>query len=88
MPGVLGGITGILVTGAVGSQLGGIVTTVVLAFITGRVTGMALDLLGTKAVLYSDTEEFFVTDSAGEFASEAPETIPGWDPAVTVSSKN
>jgi len=62
MPGILGGLTAIIVTGAAGVQLLGIVVTVVLAFIGGKITGFILNLLGTKAVPYSDEEEFILAE--------------------------
>ncbi len=58
MPGILGGLTGALITGSVGLQLMGIVVTVVLAFAFGKITGAILGLLGDKEVLYSDEDEF------------------------------
>lgn len=62
MPGILGGIAGIIITGSAGVQLIGIVITVVLAFIGGKITGLVLDLLGTKNVPYSDEEEFILAE--------------------------
>ncbi|MGE5390385.1 MAG: ammonium transporter, partial [Deltaproteobacteria bacterium] len=62
MPGIFGGIAGIIVTGAAGIQLIGILITVILAFIGGKITGLILDLLGTKNVPYSDQEEFILTE--------------------------
>jgi len=62
MPGVLGGLTGIIITGALGVQLLGIVMTIVIAFVCGKVTGFIIDLLGTKDIPYSDEEEFILSD--------------------------
>ncbi len=58
MPGLLGGLSAILITGNAGVQLLGIVTTVVIAFIGGRIVGFLVGLLGTKTALYSDADEF------------------------------
>lgn len=62
MPGILGGITGIIITGAAGVQLIGILVTVLVAFIGGKITGLILDLFGTKAIPYSDEEEFILSE--------------------------
>jgi len=62
MPGILGGITAIVVTGAAGVQLMGILITVVVAFIGGKLTGFILDMLGTKTIPYSDEEEFILSE--------------------------
>ncbi len=58
MPGILGGISAIFVTGNTGIQLGGIITTVIIAFVTGKLTGSILPLIGKKEVIYSDEDEF------------------------------
>lgn len=58
MPGVFGGITAIIVTGAAGVQLLAIVVTVVLAFACGKITGLIVNMLGTRELPYSDEEEF------------------------------
>ncbi len=60
MPGILGGITGAFITGNFGLQLTGIVTTVVIGFVLGKLTGVCLNLLGQKEVPYSDEDEFIV----------------------------
>lgn len=62
MPGILGGLTGIIITGGAGVQIMGIVSTLIIAFIGGKVTGLIIDLLGTKEIPYSDEEEFILTD--------------------------
>lgn len=62
MPGVFGGITGMLITGAIGVQLLGIVCTVAIAFIGGKITGYIISLLGTKEIPYSDADEFILAD--------------------------
>lgn len=58
MPGILGGLSAIIITGNVGVQLFGIVTTVVIAFVGGKIAGIIIGLLGTKSELYSDADEF------------------------------
>jgi len=63
MPGIFGGLTGILVTGAVGVQLSGIVITVLIAFVAGKIAGSILILFGTKEFPYSDADEFIVAES-------------------------
>jgi len=61
MPGVLGGIFGIFISGTAGIQLGGIVVTVVLAFVFGKITGLVIRLLGQKEIPYSDEDEFITS---------------------------
>lgn len=58
MPGLLGGLSAILITGNVGIQLLGMVTTVVIAFVGGKIVGLIVGMLGTKTELYSDSDEF------------------------------
>lgn len=64
MPGIFGGIVAIFITGKLGTQLGGILTTLVVAFVCGRITGMVLPLFGKKEIPYSDEDEF-ITEHAG-----------------------
>lgn len=60
MPGILGGLSGILITGNAGMQLGGIVVTVIVAFVLGNVSGIIIRLFGQKEVPYSDEDEFLL----------------------------
>ncbi|MGK0467143.1 MAG: ammonium transporter Rh [Clostridium sp.] len=60
MPGILGGVVAIAITGNAGIQLLGIVVTVVVAFIFGKLTGAVIALLGKKEIPYSDADEFFI----------------------------
>jgi len=60
MPGILGGVVAIFITGKAGTQLFGIVITVCVAFICGKITGTVISLLGKKEILYSDEDEFFL----------------------------
>lgn len=62
MPGILGGITAVFITGNVGIQLLGIVVTIVIAFLGGKITGIILSLLGKKEIPFSDSDEFFVNE--------------------------
>ncbi|MDO8671684.1 MAG: hypothetical protein Q7O66_09675 [Dehalococcoidia bacterium] len=62
MPGVLGGLTGIIVTGNAGVQVLGIVITVLIALFSGGITGFIVHLSGTKEVPYCDEEEFILAD--------------------------
>ena len=62
MPGILGGLTGMMITGAVGVQLLGIVVTVFIAFIGGITAGSIINLFGRKELPYSDADEFIVAD--------------------------
>ena len=64
MPGIFGGFVAIFITGKIGTQLGGILTTLVVAFIFGRITGMILPLFGKKQIPYSDEDEF-ITEHVG-----------------------
>lgn len=60
MPGILGGLTGIFFAGSAGAQLTGIVTTVVVAYTLGALSGKVINLFGVKEVPYSDEDEFIV----------------------------
>jgi len=62
MPGILGGIVAIFITGRPFVQLSGIVVTVCVAFILGKVTGTVINLLGKKEIPYSDEDEFFLAE--------------------------
>ncbi len=57
MPGLLGGLSAIIITGNAGVQIICMVITIVVAFIGGRIVGAIVGLLGTKE-LYSDLDEF------------------------------
>ena len=58
MPGLLGGLSAIIITGNVGTQLLCMIITVGVAFIGGRIVGAIVGLLRTKEELYSDIDEF------------------------------
>ena len=60
MPGILGGVVAIFITGNAEIQLLGIFVTIAVAFICGQLTGAVISLLGKKELLYSDKDEFFV----------------------------
>ena len=62
MPGLLGGLFGIAITGNVGVQAGAVVATVVVGLVLGRVCGAILGLFGTKEVPYSDEGDFLLEE--------------------------
>lgn len=62
MPGILGGVVAVFITGKVGTQLSGIVVTLCVAFLCGKITGSVIGLLGKKEFPYSDEDEFFVEE--------------------------
>ena len=62
MPGILGGVVAVFITGKVGTQLSGIVVTLCVAFVCGKITGSVIGLLGKKELPYSDEDEFFVEE--------------------------
>ncbi len=63
MPGILGGLTGIAITGAASVQILGIAVTVLLAFSCGKISGIILDMFGTKSIPYSDEDEFIIEET-------------------------
>lgn len=62
MPGLLGGLFGIAITGNVGVQVGAVICTVVVGLVLGRVCGAILGLFGTKEDTYSDEEDFILEE--------------------------
>ncbi len=62
MPGILGGLVAVFITGNVGTQISGIVVTVLVAFICGKVTGSIISLFGKKQATYNDKDEFFIEE--------------------------
>ncbi len=58
MPGVLGGIFGVFLAATPSLQVGGIVVTVILALVFGKIAGIIVGLFGQKPVPYSDEQEF------------------------------
>ena len=62
MPGLLGGIAAIFVADGInkGTQMAGIAITITIAIITGFIVGKIIALLGTKAIVYDDVDEFEV----------------------------
>jgi ammonium transporter Rh len=60
MPGIVGGLSAIAVTGTPGVQLLAIVCTVIVALVLGRIAGFIIGLFGIKKIPYSDEDEFFV----------------------------
>ena len=66
MPGIFGGLTGMAFAASAGTQVLGIITTVLLAFCAGKITGSIISLLGKKAIPYSDEDEFFTSHEEEE----------------------
>jgi len=61
MPGILGGIIAIFVVpGIAQAQIIGILFTVVLAFLTGAISGLIIKLTGKKQLSYEDRDEFAI----------------------------
>ena len=58
MPGLLGGLSAIIITGNAGNQIICMIITVAVAFVGGRIVGAITGLLGRKQELYSDLDEF------------------------------
>ena len=58
MPGLLGGLSAIIITGNAGIQIICMIITIVVALVGGRIVGAIIGLLGTKKELYSDLDEF------------------------------
>lgn len=58
MPGLLGGLSAIIVTGNAGTQILCMIITVAVAFVGGRIVGGIVGLLRTKDEIYSDIDEF------------------------------
>jgi len=69
MPGLLGGLSAIIIAKAadlqgfsVGTQILGMIVTIAIAFIGGRIVGLIIGLMGRKEVLYSDEDEFITEE--------------------------
>lgn len=62
MPGLVGGLSAIVVTGNVGVQLKAIVCTLVIALVLGRITGFVTYLFGTKDAVYTDNDDFLLEE--------------------------
>ena len=58
MPGLLGGLSAIIITGNAGIQIICMIITIAVALVGGRIVGAIIGLLGTKKELYSDLDEF------------------------------
>lgn len=58
MPGLLGGLSAIIITGNAGVQIICMIITIAVALVGGRIVGAIIGLLGTKKELYSDLDEF------------------------------
>lgn len=64
MPGVLGGLSAICITGNFKAQILAIIATIAIAFVCGRVTGIITAMAGKKEKPYYDEDEFTVEESA------------------------
>lgn len=75
LPGLFGGIAALFVVNGInpGSQLAGIVITIVLAGSSGLLSGKMISLFGRRVEPYCDAEEF---DAEAESAEVAPLAIP------------
>ncbi|MDO4516953.1 MAG: ammonium transporter [Bacillota bacterium] len=62
MPGLLGGLFAIAITGNVGVQVGAVVCTVVVGLVLGRVCGAILGLFGDKEDTYGDESDFILEE--------------------------
>lgn len=60
MPGVVGGLSAIAVTGTPGVQIPAIVCTLVVALVFGRIAGLIIGLFGIKKTPYNDEDDFLV----------------------------
>jgi ammonium transporter Rh len=68
MPGILGGLSAIIITQNAGIQIAGILVTVVIAFVCGKIAGLVVGLLGKKETPYSDVDEFILDHESNEIA--------------------
>ncbi|MDO9069034.1 MAG: ammonium transporter [Deltaproteobacteria bacterium] len=73
LPGIVGGIAALFVVGGInfGAQLSGILITVVLAAVTGLISGKVIAVLGRRMEPYTDAEEF-----EGEEETEEDSLLP------------
>lgn len=62
MPGLLGGLFAIAITGNVGVQVGAVVCTVVVGLVLGRICGAILGLFGDKEDTYGDEDDFILEE--------------------------
>lgn len=62
MPGLLGGLFAIAVTGNVAVQVGAVICTVVVGLVLGRICGILLGLMGSKEETYSDEGDFLLEE--------------------------
>ena len=78
MPGLLGGLTAALIVPDIAkAQLLGIACTVVLAFVSGTVSGYAIAFVGSKSAAYEDQDEFLGAPGAGpEDEGKAVAAVP------------
>ena len=60
MPGVLGGLFAIAITGKALTQILAVLCTIISGFVFGRICGAIVGLIGTKENLYDDADDFNV----------------------------
>ena len=60
MPGIVGGLSAIVVSGTPGVQILAIVCTVAVAMVLGRIAGLIIGLFGVKETPYSDEDDFLL----------------------------
>lgn len=60
MPGIVGGLSAIVVSGTPGVQILAILCTVVAALVLGRIAGFIIGLFGVKETPYSDEDDFLL----------------------------
>ena len=66
LPGLLGGLAGVLLTPTKGVQLIGIAVSVPLALVAGFIAGQIVAVLGRRAEAYVDSEELMVEEPMAE----------------------
>ena len=60
--GLVGGLSAICVTGGFSVQILAMITTIVVAFVTGRIAGFVTYLFGTKEIPFDDSEDFILEE--------------------------
>lgn len=60
MPGIVGGLSAIVVSGTPGVQILAIVCTIAVAMVLGRIAGLIIGLFGVKETPYSDEDDFLL----------------------------
>ncbi len=78
LPGIFGGVTALFVAKEIngGAQLTGILVTLLLAGITGLLSGKIIALFGRRGAPYLDEEEFDAESVNAPNTMDFPETVP------------